>query len=180
MRVVILGCGRVGAELATILSRDGHDVLVIDRNQEAFGRLRQEFTGTTMVGDGTDEDVLERAGVPEADAFVACTNGDNRNILSAQIAKHTFEVPRVICRIYDPQRQEIYNKLGLESISPTVIGATLLRNAIITPGSTTSSMQSLAEGRSVPVNKPPAPSGNAPSTNTPAGSAAGGNARTKA
>lgn len=155
MRIVIVGCGRVGAELATILSRDGHGVTIIDRNQDAFNRLAPDFRGQSLAGDGTDEDVLRRAGLRGADAFVACTNGDNRNILSAQIAKHTFRVQRVICRIYDPIRQEIYNRLGLESISPTIIGATLLRNAIMYPGSTTSAMQTLAEGRSVPVNMPP-------------------------
>lgn len=160
MRIVILGCGRVGAELASILSRDHHQVTVVDRNAEAFNRLSPEFNGESIVGDGTDEDVLRRAGIEGADAFVACTNGDNRNILSAQIARYTFEVPRVICRIYDPARQKTYNDLGLESISPTVVGATLMRNAIMTPGSTHSQMQALAEGRSVPVNLPPPPSPN--------------------
>lgn len=154
MRIVILGCGRVGAELASILSRDGHEVMILDRSSEAFNRLRPDYNGGYMVGDGTDEDVLASAGLADADAFVACTNGDNRNILSAQIAKYTFGVPRVICRIYDPARQKTYNELGLESISPTIVGATLMRNAILNPGSTSSQMQALAEGRSVPINLP--------------------------
>src|SRR6478672_8320147 len=90
MRLLILGCGRVGATLANIMIKDGHEVTVIDLNSEAFERLGSNFGGVTVVGDGTDEDVLMRAGIEDADAFAAVTNGDNRNILAAQIAKHIF------------------------------------------------------------------------------------------
>ena len=123
MKLLILGCGRVGATLANIMNKGGHEVTVIDLNTESFDRLGSDFSGNTILGDGTDEDVLIRAGIESAEAFAAVTNGDNRNILAAQIAKHTFGVPKVICRIYDPIRQETYNALGLESISPTVVGA---------------------------------------------------------
>jgi trk system potassium uptake protein TrkA len=151
MRLLILGCGRVGATLANIMSKGGHEVTVIDLNSDAFDRLGSDFGGVTVLGDGTDEDVLIRAGLENAQAFAAVTNGDNRNILAAQIAKHTFGVHKVICRIYDPIRQETYNALGLDSISPTVVGAKLLKTALLsdTPN-TQSPEQSIAAGRSVP------------------------------
>lgn len=156
MKIVILGCGRVGAALARLMNRAQHDVTVIDMNSEAFSRLGQDFTGRTFVGDGTDEDVLRRAGLESADAFAAVTNGDNRNIMAAQIAKHIFGVQKVICRIYDPIRQETYNALGLESISPTIIGAKLMRDALTSSSERPpSAAQSLAEGRSVPLPHPP-------------------------
>lgn len=156
MRLLILGCGRVGATLANIMNKDGNEVTVIDLNSEAFERLGSNFEGVTIVGDGTDEDVLVRAGIEDAEAFAAVTNGDNRNILAAQIAKHTFGVPKVICRIYDPIRQETYNALGLESISPTVVGAKLIKTALLNEAPRTkSAVQSIAEGRGVPAAAEP-------------------------
>ncbi|MBE3559647.1 MAG: TrkA family potassium uptake protein [Ktedonobacteraceae bacterium] len=131
MKVVILGCGRVGATLATKLDRAGHQVAVIDANSEAFQRLEPGFRGETVVGNGVDEDVLKRAGIETADAFAAVTNGDNRNIMASQIAKEIFHVPRVVCRIYDPLRQDTYNELGLKTICPTVIGAEMLSDALM-------------------------------------------------
>ena len=155
MRLLILGCGRVGATLANLMNKDGHDVTVIDLSNDAFDRLAADFDGQTIVGDGTDEDVLVRAGIEAADAFAAVTNGDNRNILAAQIAKHTFGVHKVICRIYDPIRQETYNALGLESISPTVVGAKLMKTALLNDAPRTqSAVQSIAEGRGVPQAQP--------------------------
>jgi len=155
MRFVILGCGRVGAALAQMLTSEGHSVTVIDMNSDAFGRLSPDFPrGNLVLGDGTDEDVLRRAGLEEADAFVAATNGDNRNILAAQIARHIFGVKRVMCRIYDPIRQETYNAMGLESISPTIVGAKLFRDALLNPIVRTSSpTHSIAQGKSVPVTR---------------------------
>lgn len=159
MKAVILGCGRVGATLAQYLMKAGNDVTVIDQGTEAFQRLGKDFPQTkTVQGDGTDEDVLRRAGLDTADAFVAVTNGDNRNIMAAQIARHIFNVPRVMCRIYDPSRQETYNSLGLESICPTIVGATLFRDALLNPMTrNTSVTQSMAQGASVPVLRPPQP-----------------------
>lgn len=135
MKIVIVGCGRVGAALASMMAKDQHEVTIIDQNSEAFERLGQDFKGRikTVVGDGIDEDVLRRAGLDEADAFASVTNGDNRNIMAAQIAKYRFHVPRVICRIYDPIRMETYKGLGLDSISPTVVGAKLLRDELLRP-----------------------------------------------
>jgi len=130
MRIVILGCGRVGAYLAKMLVAEGHQVTVIDRNAEAFRRLGSDFTGNLVVGTGIDEDVLRRAGIEQAEAFVAVTNGDNTNVMAAQVAKEIFSVPHVICRIYDPWREEIYHALGLETICPTILGATKIKEAL--------------------------------------------------
>jgi trk system potassium uptake protein TrkA len=130
MKVVIMGCGRVGAQLAELLDGDGHQVTVLDINDYSFRRLPPTFNGTALLGNGTDEDVLKRAGIEEANAFVAVTQGDNRNVMAAQIAKHMFNVPKVICRIYDPLRRELYSTLGLEAFSPTTIFAQMLKEKI--------------------------------------------------
>lgn len=123
MYVIIMGCGRVGARLANLLVGAGHEVLVMDTSPPAFDRLGRNFGGSTMVGNGIDHDDLIRAGIERADAFAAVTQGDNRNIMAAQVAKHVFNVPHVVTRIYDPIRQDTYQALGLDAISPTVIGA---------------------------------------------------------
>jgi len=125
-----MGCGRVGAQLAVMLERRGHEVTVLDVNPNAFERLPRDFKGRKLVGNGIDQDVLRRAGIERADAFVACTQGDNRNVMAAQVAKHIFNVPRVVSRIYDPIREEIYRMLGLRTISPTKVGAELLMKAV--------------------------------------------------
>jgi trk system potassium uptake protein TrkA len=130
VKVVIMGCGRVGAMLATFLDNDGHDVTVLDINAGSFRRLPADFGGKRQVGNGIDQDILARIGVADADAFVATTQGDNRNVMAPQMAKHLFGVPRTLCRIYDPIREEIYRNLGLETISPTVVGATLLKETL--------------------------------------------------
>ena len=130
MKVVIMGCGRVGARLAGLMDVDGHAVTVVDNNSGSFRRLPSGFKGVALVGNGLDQEVLKKAGIGEADVFVAVTQGDNRNVMAAQIAKHIFNVPRSICRIYDPLRQELYNTLGLETISPTTVFAQLLRELV--------------------------------------------------
>lgn len=130
MRVIILGCGRVGSTLATMLDAEGHDVTILDLNSDQFRRLGSDFKGTAMVGTGIDEDVLRRAGIEQADAFIAVTNGDNTNIMSSQIARVVFKVPKVITRIYDPVRQDTYRGLGLETICPTILGAQTIKNAL--------------------------------------------------
>jgi trk system potassium uptake protein TrkA len=123
MYLIIMGCGRVGARLAHLLVKANHEVLVLDTNAAAFDRLGRDFPGSTMVGNGIDHDVLVKAGIERADAFAAVTQGDNRNIMAAQIAKHVFNVPHVVTRIYDPIRQDTFKTLGLDAVSPTVIGA---------------------------------------------------------
>ena len=130
MNVVIMGCGRVGAQLATLLDAEGHLVTVLDTDAYSFRRLPPTFNGTALLGDGTDEEALRKAGTEEADAFIAVTQGDNRNVMAAQIAKHIFSVPKVICRIYDPLRRELYSTLWLEAFSPTTIFAQMLKEKL--------------------------------------------------
>lgn len=130
MKVVIMGCGRVGARLAGLLDIEGHNVTILDIDAYSFRRLSPDFTGTALVGDGIDEETLKKAGIEEADAFITLTQGDNRNIMAAQIAKHIFNVPRVLCRIYDPLRRELFNTLGLEVFSPTTIFAQMLKEKL--------------------------------------------------
>ena len=131
MYVIIVGCGRVGSELAKLLSSEGHDVVVIDRNPVSFERLGGTFNGLTSVGNGFDLNLLKQVGIEKADAFCAVTNGDNTNLVSAQVAKKIFKVPKVIARVYDPQRAHIYSSLGLDVISGTILFAAMLRDKII-------------------------------------------------
>src|ERR671927_246713 len=118
-----MGCGRVGARLAQMLVAGGHEVTIMDIKSSAFARLGPDFSGTTMLGNGIDQEVLRRAGIERADAFVAATQGDNRNIMASEIAQHIFGVKRVVTRIYDPLRSDTFSALGLRAISPTIIGA---------------------------------------------------------
>ncbi len=130
MKVVIMGCGRVGARLAGLLDIEGHSVTILDTDAHSFRRLPPDFSGTALVGDGVDEESLKKAGIEEADVFVALTQGDNRNVMAAQIAKHIFNVSKVVCRIYDPLRRELYNSLGIEAFSPTTIFAQILKEKL--------------------------------------------------
>jgi trk system potassium uptake protein TrkA len=130
MKVLIMGCGRVGARLATVLDEEGHEVTVLDNDTYSFRRLPASFGGTALFGNGIDEEALKKAGIEEADVFVALTQGDNRNVMSCQMAKHIFNVPRVMCRIYDPLREEMYGALGLETISPTKVFVQLLKEKL--------------------------------------------------
>jgi len=132
MKVFIMGCGRVGGELAVLLDRQGQEVTILDIDPDAFDKLPSDFKGSRVVGNGIDQDVLQRIGLAEADAFVAVTPGDNRNAMATQMAKHIFGVPRVVCRIFDPIREELYHSLGLETISPTREVARLLKEALET------------------------------------------------
>jgi len=119
MKAVIMGCGRVGARVAGILDHSGNQVTVIDTDSRAFRRLPAGFGGETIIGTGIDEDILRKAGIEDADAFIAVTNGDNRNIMAAQVARLIFHVPEVVCRIYDPVREDTYRRLGLTTVCPT-------------------------------------------------------------
>ena len=121
MRVIIIGCGRVGARVAAELDSRGEHVTVIDINPRAFSRLPPSFEGESVRGNGTDEDIVRSAGGEQADIVMALTEGDNRNALAAQLAKHTFGAPRVIAKINDPLRGEAYRALGVETICRTII-----------------------------------------------------------
>jgi len=133
MYVIIVGCGRVGAELAKILEKEGHNVVVVDKNPDSFKRLGSTFNGLTIVGNGFTLETLKEAGIEKADALCAVTNGDNTNIMTAQVAKKIFNVPKVIARIYDPQRADIYRSLGIYTVSGTVLFASLIRDKLIEP-----------------------------------------------
>jgi len=136
VKVIIVGCGRVGSRLANELDLAGHDVTIVDNNPASFNRsasrgaFRDGFRGNFLVGDGTEAELLRRAGVERADCFIAVTEGDNRNIMAAQIAQNVFRVPRVVCRIYDPIREAVYRKLGLSVFCPTIEGAATVRRMI--------------------------------------------------
>lgn len=132
MNIVILGCGRVGSTLARMMFRDGHNVTIIDMQGEAFRRLGTKYKGNRIIGNGIDEDVMRRAGIETADVFVAVTQGDNRNIMAAQIARHVFNVPKVIARIYDPVRADRYRQLGITTLCTTTIASGLMRDFIAT------------------------------------------------
>ena len=127
MKALIVGCGRVGAGLADRLARAGHDVTILDTSTRAFERLPPDFAGKAIRGNGIDEDVLRRAGLAGADLFAALTEGDNRNVLMAQLARETFAVPRVVAKVNDPVRAEAYAALGLATLCRT----TILEDAIL-------------------------------------------------
>jgi trk system potassium uptake protein TrkA len=117
VHVVVVGCGRVGSELAAELEAQGHTVAVIDKNRNAFRRLPEKFTGRAVLGFGFDRDHLEQAGIREAGALAAVTSGDNSNILTARIARETYEIQNVVARIYDPRRAVIYQRLGIPTVA---------------------------------------------------------------
>ena len=117
MHVIVVGCGRVGSGLAISLVRQGHSVAVIDRAAKAFRRLPDGWGGSPIIGSGFDRDDLERAGAIGADALAAVTSGDNTNILTVRIARETYMIPRVVARIYDPRRAEIYQRLGIPTVA---------------------------------------------------------------
>lgn len=137
MKVVIMGCGRVGARMAGALDGQGHDVTVIDLEPRAFRRLAPDYGGQTVSGSGVSARVLERAGIRKADAFVAVTQGDNRNYFASQMAKEIYRVPRVLCRIYDPIRQEMFDEEGLQTFSPTSVGAQIMLEMLELPAEET-------------------------------------------
>ncbi|HVS46949.1 MAG TPA: NAD-binding protein [Verrucomicrobiae bacterium] len=131
MRYLIVGCGRVGSALAKLLDADGHDITVVDETPSAFRRLGKKFAGNVVVGTGIDYDILKRAGAKSADGFVAVTDGDNRNIMAALIAQRMFNIKKVVCRIYDPPRGQMYKELGVQTVIPTTLGAKMIRDTLM-------------------------------------------------
>jgi trk system potassium uptake protein len=130
MNVIVMGCGRVGEQLALLLDAEGHRVTAIDYDASALARLGPAFKGRTVKGIGFDRDVLVEAGIEDADAFAATSSTDNANIVAARIARNIFQVPRVVARLYDPRRAEIYQRLGLVTISSTTWGAERIRELL--------------------------------------------------
>ena len=117
MHIVIMGCGRVGSSVAHSLEDQGHSVAVIDQDPEAFRKLRSGFKGTKVTGIGFDRDVLTEAGIEQAAAFAAVSSGDNSNVIAARVARESFGVQRVVARIYDPRRAEVYQRLGIPTVA---------------------------------------------------------------
>ena len=133
MHIIIIGCGRVGARLASLLSSSGHSVVVIDKNPEAFERLEPSFKGKTIEGVGFDRKTLLDAGIEHADALATVTNGDNTNVVVASVAAQDFHVPCVVARINDPVRAEIFPKLGITTISATLWTSGRIFEYLISP-----------------------------------------------
>ncbi len=131
MHIIVGGCGRLGAEIAEELSREpDNDVIVIDNDPRAFDRLGSAFNGETIKGDVTDRDDLERAGIGRADGLVAVTKFDNANLMAVEIAKHLYDVERTVARLYNPDRESSYQKLGIEYVSGTRVLAKLFLNSL--------------------------------------------------
>jgi trk system potassium uptake protein TrkA len=130
MKVIIMGCGRVGEQLAGLLVDEGHQVVAIDCDASALARLGSNFKGQRIIGVGFDREVLVKAGIEQADAFAATSSSDNANIIAARIAHNIFHVPRVVARLFDPQRAEIYRRLGMLTISSTTWGAERIRELL--------------------------------------------------
>jgi trk system potassium uptake protein TrkA len=130
MFVLIIGCGRLGSSLANELSRTGHNIVVVDRNREAFTLLSAEFSGFQVTGDGSDQEVLQEARVSEADIVAAVTDDDNVNLFIAQCARELYDVPDVLARVSDPLKGAIFEEMGLRVLSPTKISAQAFGRAI--------------------------------------------------
>ncbi len=127
MNIIVVGCGRVGSQLSTMLSVEGHNVVVIDRNEAAFRRLGTTFNGVTIKGLGFDEEVLEEAGIREADAFAAVTDLDNTNLMACEVARKLFGVRHAVARLYNPVRERTYQQLDLDYVcGTTLVAQTLL------------------------------------------------------
>ncbi|WP_099190304.1 potassium channel family protein [Tepidibacter mesophilus] len=129
--IIIIGCGRLGSHLATLLSKKGKSVVVIDRDQKSFERLKDSFSGFTIEADAIEKDTLLEAKIDKADVVVTVTNDDNTNIMIAQIAKIIYKVPKVIARLFEPSKQSIYEELGIETVCPTMLSALELKNTIV-------------------------------------------------
>jgi trk system potassium uptake protein TrkA len=130
MNAIVVGCGRVGSQLATMLSVEGHNVTVIDRDEDAFRRLGSTFNGVTVKGLGFDEEVLDEAGVRKADVFAAVTDLDNTNLMAAEVARKIFGVPHVVARLYNPQRERTYQQLDMDYVCGTTLVAEKLLEKI--------------------------------------------------
>jgi trk system potassium uptake protein TrkA len=134
--IVIVGCGRLGSHLANQLSRVGHSVVVIDKNEDTFNELSPAFSGFRVLGDATQMAVLKEAKLKQADVFFATTHGDNVNLMVAQVARKLFHVTHVLARVFDPKREQVYDQLGIETICPTSVAAEMFLMAVASGQST--------------------------------------------
>jgi trk system potassium uptake protein len=134
VHIVIMGCGRVGSSIAHSLEDAGHSVAVIDQDPEAFRKLRSGFKGTKVTGIGFDRDVLTEAGIQRAAAFAAVSSGDNSNVIAARVARESFGVQRVVARIYDPRRAEVYQRLGIPTVATVAWTADQMLRRLVPEG----------------------------------------------
>jgi trk system potassium uptake protein TrkA len=154
MRVIIVGCGRVGSQLASTLSVERHEVVVIDKNPLSFGRLSREFSGRMLTGVGFDREILQKADIETAAAFAATTDSDSANIVAAVTAKETFHVPHVVARIYNSQAAEIYRREGIPTVTPTLWAANTMKTMIANPLLTAVAVLGSGEVQSVTIEVP--------------------------
>ncbi len=131
MQLIVVGCGKVGSRLAHIMSLEGHDVVIIDNDRDSFKKLSLEYNGLTITGVPFDQDVLKQAGIESADALAAVTPDDNINIMVSQVAKEIFGIPKVLARIYNPEREHVFHQFGLDTICPTNITVDVIRSKIM-------------------------------------------------
>lgn len=131
MKVIIFGCGRTGSMLARMLVKRNHDVTVIERDRGVLDKLGERPGCKTILGNGLDREVLEKAGIQEADAFLSCTRGDNTNLMSAQLAQKVYNVPKVCAKVNDPIRADVYRELGVFCITPNLLTAGMMRNWLL-------------------------------------------------
>ena len=156
MKILIVGCGRVGAELAHSVARRGHDVTIVDGHADAFDKLGPDFKGRTVHGFGFDRAVLERAGIQTVDGFAATTSSDNANIIAAKIARDIFRVPNVVARVYNPSRRELYERLGLQTVASSSWGAQRIEQLLTHPGLLDVETLGHGEVKLIEVQIPPA------------------------
>ena len=130
MNILVIGCGKVGSQLASMLSEEGHDVSVIDRDAKNFEMLDDNFSGMTTVGVPIDQDVLKQAGIESCDAVAAVSQDDNLNIMCSQLAREIFKVPSVLARIYDPTREDVFSHFGLHTVCPTNLTVSAVKSAL--------------------------------------------------
>lgn len=131
MHIIIIGCGKVGSKFAIAMSEEGHDVVIIDNDKKAFKALEHKFNGITITGVPIDQDILKQAGVENADVLIAVTPDDNVNIMVCQVAKELFNVPKVLARIYNPERENVFRQFGIQTICPTVISVDVIKSIIL-------------------------------------------------
>jgi trk system potassium uptake protein TrkA len=154
MYIIIAGCGTIGANLAISLSRDNHDVVVIDSDPDSFKALGVGFNGMTITGMCIDEDVLREAGIEKADALAAVTSEDNMNVMVSQVAKTLFHVPKVITRLYDPTRESVFHHLGLTTFCPTKLAVGTIREMLL-PDECAIPLHSIGFDQNLRLVKPP-------------------------
>lgn len=130
MQIIVIGCGKVGSKFAQMMSHEGHDVVIVDNDSKSFKSLGLSFNGLTVTGVPIDQDVLKHAGIETADALIALTPDDNINIMVCQVAKEIFNVPKVLARIFNPEREDVFHQFGLDTICPTNVTVDVIKSFV--------------------------------------------------